>query len=85
MGNTYQTQLLTFNEQTIREIYLYALKFTDNSEAALRLTECSLPYIVDYYNITDGIIRSQLRQHAKQVVWTLFLRTNDSYLFGTHV
>ena len=48
MENTDTINLLTFDEQTIREIYQYALKFTDNPQVAMLLTRRALPHIVDY-------------------------------------
>jgi hypothetical protein len=79
MESTLYYELLTFDERTIKEIYQYALKFTDNSESAMLLTQRSLPKIVDYYTFPDSLLRVQLRQDAKKIVWMQYMYDNDIY------
>lgn len=78
MENTNIAYLLTFDEQTIGEIYQYALKFTDNTQLALLLTHRTLPHIVDYNRVPECSLRYKLKQHAKQVVWVQFMALNEN-------
>ena len=43
------------------------------------LTQRSLPKIVDYYTFPDSLLRVQLRQDAKKIVWMQYMYDNDIY------